>query len=51
MFRTRDILAIAAAVILTQMAWSDNLESLSATIRLAWYTPYPTRIMGLIFGE
>ncbi len=51
MFRTRDILAIAAAVILTQMAWNDNLESLSATIHLAWYTPYPKRTMGLIFGE
>jgi hypothetical protein len=39
MLRTRDIVAIVLALILARMAWNDNLESLSASVHLAFYLP------------
>jgi hypothetical protein len=39
MLRSRDIAAVFLALVLTRMAWNDNLESLSATIHLAFYLP------------
>jgi hypothetical protein len=39
MLRTRDIVALVLALILTRMAWNDSTESLSASAHLAFYLP------------
>jgi hypothetical protein len=39
MLRSRDVAAVFFALILTRMAWNDNLESLSAKVHLAFYLP------------
>ncbi len=39
MLRSRDIVALLAALILTRMAWNDSTESLQASANLAFYLP------------
>jgi hypothetical protein len=48
MLRSRDIVAVFFALILTQMAWNDNLESLSASVHLAFYLPRHDSAMGTL---
>jgi hypothetical protein len=48
MLRSRDIAAVFFALILTRMAWNDNLESLSAKIHLAFYLPRHDAKMGTL---
>lgn len=39
MLRSRDFVALVAALILTRMAWNDSTESLQASANLAFYLP------------
>lgn len=39
MLRTRDLVALLAAVVLTRMAYHDTMESLAATAHLSFYVP------------
>jgi hypothetical protein len=40
MFRSRDIVALLASLVLTRMAWNtDVLESVGASVHLSWYLP------------
>lgn len=48
MLRSRDIAAVFFALILTRMAWNNNLESLSANVHLAFYLPRHDAKMGTL---
>lgn len=39
MIRSRDVVALLAALLLTRMAWNDTTESLRASVHLAFYYP------------